>query len=54
MPSPAASVAKQDLHLGIVPEGLLRLHAFLAAHAAMDDDDGLRRARAASPIRPCR
>ena len=32
---------EQDLHLGIVPEGLLRLQALLAAHAAMDDDDGL-------------
>ena len=33
---------QQDLHLGIVPEGFLRLHAFLAAHAAVDDDHGLR------------
>jgi hypothetical protein len=32
---------QQDLHFRIVPEGLLRLHAFLAAHAAVDGDDRL-------------
>ena len=32
---------QQDLHFGIVPEGFLRLHALLAAHAAVDDDDRL-------------
>ena len=35
---------QQDLHLGIVPEGFLRLHALLAAHAAVDRHDGLRAA----------
>ncbi len=30
---------QQHLDLGIVPEGLLRLHPLLAAHAAVDDDD---------------
>ena len=32
---------QQHLDFGIVPEGFLRLHPLLAAHAAMDDDDGL-------------
>ena len=32
---------QQHLHLGVVPERLLRLQAILAAHAAVDDDHGL-------------
>ena len=32
---------QQHLHLGIVPERLLRLHALFAAHAAVDHDHGL-------------
>ena len=32
---------KQHLHLGVVLERLLRLHALLAAHAAVDHDHGL-------------
>ena len=32
---------QQDLHLGVVPERLLRLHPLLAAHAAVDHDHGL-------------
>ena len=32
---------KQHLHLGVVLERLLRLHAIFAAHAAVDDDHGL-------------
>ena len=32
---------QQHLHLGIVAERLLRLHALFAAHAAMDHDHGL-------------
>ena len=36
MPSPAASVASEHLHLGIVLEGLLRLHPLFAAHAAVN------------------
>ena len=32
---------QQHLHLGVVLEGLLRLHALLAAHAAVDHDHGL-------------
>jgi hypothetical protein len=31
---------QQHPHFGIVPEGFLRLHALLAAQAAVDDDDG--------------
>ena len=32
---------QQHLHLGVVLEGLLRLQALFAAHAAVDDDHGL-------------
>ena len=32
---------EQHLHLGVVPERLLRLQPLLAAHAAVDDDHGL-------------
>ena len=32
---------QQHLHLGVVPERLLRLQPLLAAHAAVDDDHGL-------------
>ena len=32
---------QQHLHLGVVLERLLRLHALLAAHAAVDHDHGL-------------
>ena len=32
---------KQHLYLRVVLERLLRLHALLAAHAAVDDDHGL-------------
>ena len=39
---------QQHLHLGVVPERLLRLQPLLAAHAAVDDDHGLLAARAAS------
>ena len=45
---------QQDLHFGIVPEGFLRLHALLAAHAAVDDDDRPARRPSSVPIRRCR
>ena len=32
---------QQHLHLGVVPERLLRLHPLFAAHAAVDHDDRL-------------
>ena len=35
---------EQHLHLGVVPERLLRLQPLLAAHAAVDHDDRLRAA----------
>ncbi len=35
---------EQHLHLGVVLERLLRLQPLLAAHAAVDDDHGLRAA----------
>ena len=31
---------QEHLNLGVMPERLLRLHALLAAHATVDDDDG--------------
>ena len=43
---------QQHLNLGIVPEGFLRLHAFLATHAAVDDDD--RSGRPSSEAMRCR
>ena len=33
---------KKHLHVWVMPEGFLRLHPFLAAHAAVDRDDRLR------------
>ena len=39
---------EQHLHFGIVAEGFLSRHPFLAAHAAMDGDDSLRPAEQSS------
>jgi hypothetical protein len=45
---------QQNLDLGIVPEGFLRIEAFFPAHAAMNDDEQPSARPSSVLIRVCR